>query len=149
MADQSIREQILQAVMTAVGPAAATLGATAERRSSLAITPEKFPALVVYPESEEIERRANDRIDWLLVIRVAGLARAVVPDHSEAIGDQLVTAAHAALMRDVTLGGLALGIAMHPVDFPRPEEADGSFALIPRNYAIRYRTLLHDLTAQG
>ena len=106
----SIREQILLAVMAAVRPAAEGLGATVHRSPTVAIGREQCPALVVFPESDAITERANDRVTRELTVRIVALARAVPPIAPETEADQLLTAAHAALMADLNLGGLALGI---------------------------------------
>jgi hypothetical protein len=79
MAGNSIREQILLAVMAAVRPAALTLGATVHRSPTVAITREQCPALVVFPETDAITERANDRVTRELTVRIVALARAVPP----------------------------------------------------------------------
>ena len=117
MAGHSIREQILLAVLAAVRPHAQSFGATLHRSPTVAISREQCPALVVFPESESITERANDRVTRELTVRVVALARAVPPAIPETEADRLLTAAHAALMADGTLGGLALGIREQECDW--------------------------------
>ena len=144
----SIREQILLAVMAAVRPAAEGLGATLHRTTTVAIAREQCPALVVFPESEAITARANDRVTRELVIRLVALARAVPPAMAETEADRLLTGAHAALMSDTNLGGLA--IAIHEQDCEwEVEDADAVAAAMPARYRITYRTLARDLSTQG
>ena len=144
----SIREQILLAVMAAVRPTAEGLGATVHRSPTVAIGREQCPALVVFPESDAITERANDRVTRELTVRIVALARAVPPIAPETEADQLLTAAHAALMADLNLGGLALGIREQECEW-EVEDADAVAAAIPARYAITYRTLASDLSVQG
>ena len=148
MNGNSIREQILLAVMAAVRPAALTLGATVHRSPTVAITREQCPALVVFPESESITERANDRVTREVTIRMVALARAVPPASAETDADRLLTAAHAFLMADANLGGLALGIREQECEW-EVEDADAVTAAIPARYRITYRTLAQDLATQG
>ena len=110
MPGNSIREQILLAVLAAVRPAAEVLGATLHRSPTVAITREQCPALVVFPEAEAITSRANGRVTRDLTLRIVALARAVPPAMAETEADRLLTKAHAALMAAPNLGGLALAI---------------------------------------
>ena len=148
MAAHSIREQILLAVLDAVRTPVETLGATLHRSPTVAISRELCPALVVFPESESITERANDRVTRELTVRLVALARAVRPAIPETEADRLLTAAHAALMADRNLGGLALGIREQECEWD-VEDADAVAATIPARYAITYRTLDSDLSARG
>lgn len=148
MAGNSIREQILLAVVVALRPTAASLGATLHRSPTVAISREQCPALVVFPESDAITERANDRVTRELTLRITALARAIAPAAPETEADQLLTAAHAALMVDVNLGGLALGIKEIECEW-EVEDADAVAAAIPARYCISYRTLAADLATPG
>ena len=144
MAVNSVRERILLAVMAAVRVPAQACGATLHRTSAVAIAREQCPALVVAPESDAIASRANGRVIRELTVRMTALARAVPPTAPETAADALLAAAHAALMADVNLGGLALGI--HELDCEWDvEDADAVAAAIPARYRITYRTLAADL----
>ena len=148
MAGNSIREQILLAVLAAVRPAAQALGAGVHRSPTVAISREQSPALVVFPESEAITERANDRVTRELTLRIVALARAVPPAVPETEADRLMTAAHAALMADTNLGGLALGIREQECEW-EVEDADAVAVALPARYRITYRTLANDLSTPG
>lgn len=148
MSGNSIRERILLAVMAAVRTPVESLGATLHRSPTVAIGREQCPALVVFPESESITERANDRVTRELTVRLVALARAVPPAIAETEADRLLTAAHAALMADRNLGGLALGLREQDCEWD-VEDADAAAATIPARYCVTYRTLDTDLSAQG
>lgn len=148
MAAHSIREQILLAVLNAVRTPVESLGATLHRSPTVAISREQSPALVVFPESDAITERANDRVTRVLTVRLVALARAVPPAIPETEADLLLTAAHAALLADRNLGGLALGIRELDCEWD-VEDADAVAAAMPARYAITYRTLDTDLSTKG
>jgi hypothetical protein len=148
MSGNSIRERILLAVLDAVRAPVETLGATLHRSPTVAISRDRCPALVVFPESESITDRANDRVTRVLTVRIVALARAVPPVIPETEADRLLTAAHAALLADGNLGGLALGIREQECEWD-VEDADAVAAAIPARYAITYRTLASDLSTTG
>lgn len=148
MPASSIRERILLAALDAVRAPVMALGATLHRSPKVALTRDQCPALVVFPETDAITERANDRVTRLLTVRLVALARAVPPAMPDTAADLLLTAAHAALMADATLGGLALGIREQDGEF-EIEDADDVVAALPARYAITYRTLAHDLSQPG
>lgn len=57
----------------------------------------------------------------------------------------MLVAAHAALLADPNLGGLALGISDVDCDW-EAEDADAGAVALPARYEIRYRTYARDLT---
>ncbi len=69
MAANSIRERILQALVARLNPVATDQAASVWRTPSVAITRDQCPALVVFPESESLAERANDRITRELTVR--------------------------------------------------------------------------------
>jgi len=144
----SIRERCLQAVAGLLLPVAQAQGATFHRSPTTGITREQSPALLVFPESDSIVERSNDRVVRQLVVRIDALAREQVGAAPEDIADQLLVAAHTALFADANLGGLALGIKELDCEWD-VEDADATAALIPARYQITYRTLAHDLASQG
>jgi hypothetical protein len=148
----SIREQILQAVMGLLLPVAAAEGALLLRSPTTGIPREQSPALLVFPESDAITQRPNDRVERQLVVRVVALARETGGEAPETIADRLLVAAHAALLNGVNnnanLGGLCLGIKELDCEWD-VEDADATAALIPARYQITYRTLAHDIASQG
>ncbi|MDP2430562.1 MAG: hypothetical protein Q8O33_00865 [Pseudomonadota bacterium] len=144
----SIRERCLQAVAGLLAPVAQAQGATFRRSPTTGIPREQSPALLLFPESDGIAERANDRVVRQLVVRIDALAReagGVVP---EDLADRLLVAAHETLFANANLGGLALGIRELDCEW-NVEDADATAVLIPARYQITYRTLAHDLSSQG
>jgi hypothetical protein len=148
MAANSIRERILQTLVARLNPVATDQAASVWRTPSVAITRDQCPALVVFPESESLADRANDRVTRELTVRITALARAVPPDVAETQADALLCAAHSALMLDVNLGGLALGVREVESEW-EVEDADGVAASTSARYQITYRTLIADITIQA
>jgi hypothetical protein len=144
----SIREQILQRLAGVLGVVAAAHNASVHRSPTVAIEREHCPALVLFPEADQITERANDRVTRELTVRITALARAIPPQVAETEADELLTAAHAAVMVDMNLAGLALGIREVDAEFDI-EDADATAAAIPQRYRITYRTLAADLSRLG
>jgi len=145
---QSIREQILQALMTTLAPVAAAQGATLLRSPVHGVPREASPALLLFPESDTIVERPNDRVERQLIVRLVALARETGAGPPEAVADQILVAAHAALLAHANLGGLALGLRELDGEWD-VEDADAGAAAMPARYQITYRTLATDLTQQG
>ena len=144
---QSIREQIIQTIVARLTPVASGQGATIRRQPTVPTDRAQLPALLVFPESEAV-RRINDRTERELVIRVVALATGSATDGPEPAVDRLMTAAHASLLADVTLGGLALGMEETDTEWQQ-DDADLDVAALPSRYRITYRTLALDLTQKG
>lgn len=144
---QSIREQIIHAVVARLTPVATAQGATIRRQPTVATDRAHSPALLVFPESETV-RRVNNRAERELVLRIVALAVGTGMEAPEPMADMLLTAAHLVLMADVTLGGLALGLEETDCDWQQ-DDADMEVAAIPARYRITYRTLAADLSTRG
>lgn len=144
----SIREQILQAMTGLLAPVAIAIGAEVRRSPPTGITREQSPALLIFPESDAITQRPNDRVERQLVVRVVALARETGSDAPEVIADRLLVAAHAALFANLNLGGLCLGIQELDCEWD-VEDADATAAAIPARYQVTYRTRCDDLSQQG
>ena len=144
---QSIREQIIQTVVLKLTTVASGQGATIRRQPTVPTDRAQMPALLVFPESEAV-RRVNDRTERELVIRIVALAIGTATGSPEPVADRLLTAAHTALLADVTLGGLSLGLEETDTDWQQ-DDADMDVAALPSRYRITYRTLAHDLTQKG
>ena len=141
---QSRREQIVREILARIATAVSPI--VVLRQPTTAIPREKTPALVVTVESDTPVKRANDRMERELVVRLVALARD--PVDGFAVADDLVCRAHAALMNDPTLGELSLGIAEMEADW-QVEDADMEAVAIPATYRITYRTFVTDLTSKG
>ncbi|MBX2807850.1 MAG: hypothetical protein KTR20_04385 [Cellvibrionaceae bacterium] len=144
----SIREQILQTAVNRIAPVVAPFNANVYRSPTVALTREQAPAIVLFPESDEVTERANNRVEHQLIVRLVALARGLASTSAETEADALLVATHAALMRESTFGGLAIGAFEIDCEWDI-EDADSTVAAIPARYAIRYRTLQHDLTQRG
>ena len=144
---QSIREQIIQTIVARLTPIASGQGATIRRQPTVPTDKAQLPALLVFPESEAV-RRINDRTERELVIRVVALAAGSATERPEPAVDRLMTAAHASLLADVTLVGLALGMEETDTEWQQ-DDADMDVAALPSRYRITYRTLALDLTQKG
>ncbi len=144
----SLRERCLQAVAGLLLPVAQAQGAAFHRSPTSGIPREQSPALLLFPESDGIVERANDRVVRQLVVRIDALVREQAGVTPEDLADRLLVAAHAALFADPNLGGLALGIKELDCEWD-VEDADATAALIPARYQITYRTLAADLSTQG
>lgn len=144
---QSIREQLIQAVVASLTPVATDQGATIRRQPTVATDRAHSPALLVFPESETV-RRVNDRSERELTLRLVALVLGTASESPEPIADRLMTAAHLALFADVTLGGMALGIRELDCDWQQ-DDADMEAAAIPARYQITYRTLVSDISQKG
>ena len=148
MAGPSVRERLLQALVTTLTPVAAGQGATVHRSPTVALSRDQCPALVLYPEAEALTERANDRVTRVLTVRVVALARPVDATPAETVADALLTAAHAALFADGNVGGLALGLTEQECEW-EVDEADAVVVALPARYRLTYRTFSHDLATQG
>ena len=144
----SIRERILQALADRLARVAADHGASVHRSPTVAIEREHCPALVLFPELDQISERPNDRVVRQLTVKVVALARAVLPQTPEPQADALLVAAHAAIMADTNLGGLCTGIHEIDAEFD-VEDADAEACTIPQRYRLTYRTLAADLSLLG
>lgn len=136
----SIRERILREIVARLGSAVAPVAVL--RFPTLPVRREASPALLVFTEGDAITAHANSLVDRLLSLRLVAVARG---EEGFDQADRVVVAAHAALMSDTNLGGLAL--ALREVDCEwDPEDADAGAIALPVRYEIRYRTHAQDLT---
>src|SRR5574340_490623 len=114
----SIRERILREVVARLAAGVAPMPVL--RFPTVPVTREASPALLLFAEGDSITAHANNLVDRLLMVRLVAVARG---DDAFDQADLAVVAAHAALMSDTNLGGLAL--ALREVDCewdPRSEE---------------------------
>ena len=136
----SIRERILREVVTRI--AAAIAPCPLLRQPTAPVPRETSPAVLLFAESDRVDMHVNDLVERSLQLRLVVLSRG---EASFDQADQLLVAAHAALLADPNLGGLALGISEVDCDW-EAEEADAGAVALPARYEIRYRTYAHDLT---
>jgi hypothetical protein len=80
-----------------------------------------------------------------LIVRLAVVARGA---DAFDVADQVLVSAHAAMLADPNLGGLA--IAVREIDCEWEfDDADAGAVALPARYEIRYRTHAIDLTQTG
>ncbi|MHB1369259.1 MAG: hypothetical protein ACYCW7_03505 [Pseudomonadaceae bacterium] len=139
----SIRERILREVVARLTAGVAPTPVL--RFPIIPVARDASPALLLFAEGDSITAHANNLVDRLLMVRLVAVARG---DDAFDQADLAVVAAHAVLMSDTNLGGLAL--ALREVDCEwDPEDADAGAVALPARYEIRYRTHALDLTRPG
>jgi len=139
----SIRERILREVVARLSAAVAPVQVL--RQPTVPVTRDASPALLLFVEGDRITGYANHLVDRVLTLRLTVVARG---DDAFDQADRTMVAAHAALMPDPSLGGLAL--LLHEVDAEwDAEDADAGAVALPARYEIRYRTHALDLTQKG
>ena len=136
------REQILAAIRTAL-TGTAGVGTRIYRSRVEPLARSESPAIVVEPLKDRCEQNTSlPTLDWSLLVRVAVVVRANVPDQA---ADPVVESLHAKLMADLTLGGLAIDIQPFQVEF-QAVEADVPAGVVVCDYLVKYRT---SVTALG
>ena len=137
----SHREAILQAA-TVLLTGATPAGAQVFRSRMEALRREELPAIVVRPGAEEVEHLARGIARRSLDLHIEVHARGTPAD---SMADPVVTAAHAVLMADATLGGrlarlIEKGMA---VDFA---DGDDTAVMVTTTYMAVYATTPQDIT---
>ena len=136
----SIREQILAALTTTLG---STAGVTAVYRSrAAAIARAEAPVLIVQPGPGRAQRHSTCKLHHTLDVEVIVHTRGATP---EVLADPIIVSAHALLMADTTIGGLAVDIVPTNSD-PQIEPADLTSLWWVNTYEVQFRTSEADLT---
>lgn len=141
---RSVRERIVTDVLARL--AAAVAPAAVHRQPTTALQRASTPALVVMIDGDAPTQRSNTRMGRVLSLRIIALARDTTDGY--AVADDLICKAHAALLTDPSLGGIAHGIEEGEADW-QAEDADVDAIAIPAVYQIAYRTLAADITEGG
>lgn len=131
----SIREQILAAVAVRLA------GCQVERSRLVAFSRQDGLSAWVEPVQDAANQVLHNRIDWSLGVRVGIIARGRVPDQ---LADPVVNSVHAALMADLTLGGLAYDIQPRATTWQLLDE-DNGVGVVLVEFAVLYRTTLQSL----
>jgi len=134
----SKREQILSALETML----AAVTPNVYRSRVTAVTRDLTPAIIVRPEEDIPEKQFSGMVISNLTVAVDVYTRGDVPDQ---LADPIIVAAHALIMSDLTLGGLAAMTVQGPSKWEM-HEADQTAGLATFLYHIRYTTQLSDLT---
>jgi hypothetical protein len=137
------REQILAAIRTAL-TGTTGVGTRIYRSRVEPMARQESPAIVVEPLRDRSEQNTSlPTLDWSLLVRVAVVVRANVPDQA---ADPVIESLHSKLMADLTLGGLAIDIQPVQVEF-QAVEADVPAGVALCDYLVRYRTSVANLGA--
>lgn len=135
------REQILQAIRTALNGTTA-VGNRIYRSRVEPLSRGESPAVIVEPIKDRCEQNTSlPTLDWTLLVRVAVVVRANVPDQA---ADPIIESLHEKLMADLSLGGLAIDIQPFQVEF-QSVEADVPAGVAMCDYLVKYRTSVSDL----
>ena len=136
----SIREQILSALTTTLG---STTGVTAVYRSrAAAIARAEAPVLIVQPGPGRAQRHSTCKLHHTMDVEVIVHTRGDIPD---VLVDPIIVSAHALIMADTTIGGLATDITPTN-DNPQLDPADLSSMWWVHTYEVQYRTREGDIT---
>lgn len=135
----SLRERILQAVASRVQGAATAAGARFVRQPVLGIPTEQAPVLVMMFDGEQVLDRSALHATREISLRVGALTRNTNDTADLTAADALLVSAHAALLADTTLGGLALAVDEQGAELETADTADVA-VLLAQRYAVRYRT---------
>jgi len=139
----SVRERILREIVARLIPAVAPVPVL--RQTALPVTREAGPALLLFVDGDAITAHANHLADRTLSVRLVAVTRG-----SDAfdVADNVIVAAHSALLAEPNLGGLAIGVREVDCEWDI-DDADAGAVALPARYAIRYRTRATDLTRTG
>jgi hypothetical protein len=138
----SKREQILTAIRTSL-TGTAGVGTRIYRSRVEPLARSESPAIVVEPLKDRAEQNTSlPTLDWSLVVRIAVVVRANIPDQA---ADPVVESLHSKLMADLTLGGLSMDIQPLQVEF-QAVEADVPAGVVMCDYLVRYRTSVSNLS---
>lgn len=137
------REQILAAIRTAL-TGTTDVGTRIYRSRVEPMARQESPAIIVEPLKDRCEQNTSlPTLDWSLMVRIAVVIRANVPDQA---ADPVVESLHAKLMADLTLGGIAIDIQPVQVEF-QAVEADVPAGVVVCDYLVKYRTSVTNLGA--
>lgn len=139
----SVRERVLREIVARLSIAMTPVPVL--RMPSQPVTREASPALLLFVDGDRITASANHLVDRLLIVRWVVVARGA---DALDVADQLLVAAHAAMLADPNLAGLA--IAVREIDCEWEfDDADAGAVALPARYEVRYRTHASDLTQTG
>lgn len=137
----SKREDILAYLKTRLNGVG---GATAYRSREAAATRAEGVVIVIAPEEESVQLLGSGPglVLRSLTVVVRVITRGAIPDQ---VADPVLVAAHALLLADTTLGGLAALVQEQSTKFDF-EIADQEALSTELRYEIRYHTLASALT---
>ena len=134
----SKREQILQALETVLAGVTPNVF-----RSRVALIDRDItPAIIIRPEEDNPEKQFSGIVISTLTVAIDVYTRGDVPDQ---LADPIIVAAHARIMADPTLGGLAATTLQGPGRWEM-HDADQTAGFATFIYHVRYTTKVSDLT---
>jgi len=136
----SVRERILREVAARLSSAITPIPVL--RPPTQPITRDASPALLLLIEGDSIAAHANHLVDRVMSVRLTVIARGAAAID---VADQALVKAHAALLADPNLAGLAIAVREIDCEWDA-EDADAGAVALPARYEIRYRTHAIDLT---
>ena len=139
----SVRERVLREAVARLSVAIAPVPVL--RMPTVPLTREASPALLMFVDGDSITAHANSLVDRMLILRLTVVARG---DDGFDQADQTLVVAHAALLADPNLGGLAIAVREIDCEWDA-EDADAGAVSLPARYEVRYRTHAIDLTKTG
>lgn len=135
------REQILAAIRSTL-TGTVGVGTRIYRSRVEPLARQESPAIIVEPLKDVCAQNTSlPTLDWSLIVRVAVIIRANIPDQA---ADPTVESLHSKLMADLTLGGLAIDIQPLQVEF-QAVEADVPAGVVVCDYRVQYRTSVTNL----
>ena len=132
-------ERILAAIEATLAPTAGISGRVFRDRWE-ALARAEMPAIVIEPQSEDPQIAAIPYTDSTLLVTVDIL---ISGSPLSTLADPIRVNAHARLMADRTLGGLAHSIDPAPVAW---SGEPGEIGILSLSYRVPFRTLTTDLT---
>lgn len=137
----SKREQILSA-LEAMLIGATPAGANVFRSRVIAVGRAESPAIIVRPEEDIPEKQFAGMVISSVTVAIDVYTRGDVPDQ---LADPIIVAAHARIMADPAVGGLASLTLQGPAKW-ESQEADQTAGFATFLYHVRYTTKVSDLT---
>jgi hypothetical protein len=141
------RESILSYLVTQITNA--NTGAGVYRSRQEAFDREEGPGISVQPEEEPVETRTRNMDttvrDLTVVVTVIARADSVANLSADQVADPVIELMHAAVMKDITLGGRATAVFERGTKFDF-EEADQAAVAIEVRYLVKYLTSASNLS---
>lgn len=143
------RESILQYLVTQITNANTGAGGVYRSRQE-AFNRLEGVGISVQPEEEPIETRTRNMDltvrDLTVVITIVARGASTASLSPDQVADPIIQLMHAAVMRDITLGGRASAISEQSTkwDF---EEADQAAAAVEVRYVVKYQTLASSIAS--
>jgi hypothetical protein len=135
---------VRKSILTQFATLWAVPNATVYRSRETAIARVEGSAVVIRPQTEQVEKRAAS---GMLVLRDFTVAVSVIVrgDPPDDVADPIIQAGNKATLIDPTLGGLCAQVIEHSTEW-KFEEADLTALEVVILYMVRYQTSAADLS---